>query len=133
MANIVLVHGGWIGGWCWQRVTPLLVAARHRVYTPTLTGLGERAHLLTQEIDLSTHIQDVVGLIECEELENVVLVGQSYAGMVITGVADRMAARLSRLVYLDAFVPQDGQCLADLVPAEVMANLQEGARKAGDG
>ena len=129
--NLVLVHGGWIGAWCWCRVRPLLQGAGHEVFTPTLTGLGERAHLLSPEIGLTTHIQDVVGLIEAEELQDVILVGQSYAGMVITGVVDRVPGRLSHLVYLDAFVPQDGQSLADLVGPEMMANLKQAARAQG--
>src|SRR5690242_21635647 len=99
MANFLLVHGGWIGAWSWRRVRPLLLAAGHQAFTPTLTGLGERAHLLSPDIGLTTHIQDVVAVIESEELQDVVLVGQSYAGMVITGVADRVAERLSQLVY----------------------------------
>ena len=133
MADFVLVHGGWIGAWCWRRVRPLLLAAGHQVFTPTLTGLGHRAHLLTPDIDLSTHVQDVIAVIESEELQRVVLVGQSYAGMVITGVADHLAERLSQLVYLDAFVPEDGQSLADLVGPQMIASLQQAARSAGDG
>lgn len=133
MADFVLVHGGWIGAWCWCRVRPLLLAAGHQVFTPTLTGLGDRAHLLTPDVDLSTHIQDVVAVIDSEELQRVVLVGQSYAGMVITGVADRLPERLSQLVYLDAFVPEDGQSLADLVGPQMIASLQEAAESAGGG
>src|SRR5215470_8251164 len=133
MADFVLVHGGWIGAWCWSRVTPLLLQAGHRVFTPTLTGLGERAHLLTREVGLSTHIQDVVAVIESEELQRIVLVGQSYAGVVITGVADRMPERLSHLVYLDAFVPGNGQSIADLVGPQMMASLQEAGKSAGEG
>ena len=132
MANFLLVHGGWIGAWSWRRVRPLLLAAGHQAFTPTLTGLGERAHLLSPDIGLTTHIQDVVGVIESEELQDVVLVGQSYAGMVITGVADRVAGRLSQLVYLDAFVPRDGESLADLVAPEMMASLQQAARSEGN-
>ena len=133
MADFVLVHGGWIGAWCWARVRPLLLAAGHHVFTPTLTGLGQRAHLLNPDVDLSTHIQDVVAVIESEELQRVVLVGQSYAGMVITGVADRLPECLSQLVYLDAFVPSDGQSLADLVGPQMMASLKEAAKSVGDG
>jgi pimeloyl-ACP methyl ester carboxylesterase len=109
MATFVLVHGAWHGGWCWKKVTPLLRAAGHEVYTPTLTGLGERAHLATPAVDLDTHIQDVTAVLECEDLRDVVLVGHSYGGMVITGVADRAGDRLAHLVYLDAFVPENGQ------------------------
>jgi pimeloyl-ACP methyl ester carboxylesterase len=109
MANFVLVHGAWHGGWCWQRVLGPLAHAGHRVYAPTLTGLGERAHLLTAQIDLQTHVQDVQQLMECEELQDVILVGHSYAGMIITALADRMSERMKHLVYVDAVVPQPGE------------------------
>jgi pimeloyl-ACP methyl ester carboxylesterase len=133
MTTYLLVHGAWAGGWIWGRVAPILRKARHDVFTPTLTGLGERAHLANPEIDLSTHIQDVVAVLECEDLKRVVLVGHSYGGMVITGVAERTAERLSHLVYLDAFVPQDGQSVADLVSPELAASFEEGVRLSGDG
>lgn len=109
MATFVLVHGAFHGGWCWQRLTPYLQAAGHVVYTPTLTGLGERSHLLSPTINLTCHIQDVINLILYEDLDDVILVGHSYAGMVISGVADQCAARIARLVYLDAFVPENGE------------------------
>lgn len=115
-ATFVLVHGAWFGGWCWRRVTPLLRGGGHRVFTPTLTGLGERAHLFTPEIDLDTHVTDLVSMLEFEELTNVVLVGHSYAGMVITGAAQKAAYRLRELVYLDAFLPEDGTSLNDFLP-----------------
>lgn len=109
---IVLVHGAWHGAWCWGRVLPLLRAGGIDAHAVTLTGLGERAHLLSREVDLHTHIQDVVGLIESEELKQVLLVGHSYAGMVITGVAHRLEGErpglLRRLVYLDAALPYPG-------------------------
>ncbi|HYQ94602.1 MAG TPA: alpha/beta fold hydrolase, partial [Burkholderiales bacterium] len=92
-STYVLVHGAWHGGWCWKKVVPALRAAGHEVYTPTLTGLGERAHLANPAIDLATHVADVVNLLEAEELNEVVLLGHSYGGMVVTGVADRAAAR----------------------------------------
>lgn len=120
--TFVLVHGAWHGGWCWRRVVPALRAAGHEVFTPTLTGLGERAHLLRPDIDLDKHIQDVVMLLEMEDLKDVVLVGHSYGGMVITGVADRAHARIRRLVYLDAFVPENGKALADYIGAERAAH-----------
>ncbi|HUZ02767.1 MAG TPA: alpha/beta hydrolase [Thermomicrobiaceae bacterium] len=113
MATFVLVHGAWHGGWCWRKVTPLLRAAGHEVYTPTLTGLGERAHLLSPDVNLSTHIDDVVSLLYYEDLSGVLLVGHSYGGMVITGVAERVPERLRRLVYLDALLPDDGQSMYD--------------------
>jgi pimeloyl-ACP methyl ester carboxylesterase len=112
----VLVHGAWHGGWCWKKLTPLLQAEGHKVYTPTLTGLGDRAHLLHPDIDLDTHINDIVALIEFEDLNDVILVGHSYAGMVITGVAEQIPARLSTLVYLDAFLPEHGKSLTNYVP-----------------
>lgn len=106
--NYVLVHGTGHGGWCWRNVATRLRAAGHNVYTPTLTGLGERAHLLSPEIGLDTHIQDVAGVIECEELPKVVIVGHSYGGFVITGVCDRMRDRIEHAFYLDAPAPKDG-------------------------
>ena len=116
MATFVLVHGGGHGGWCYSRVTPLLRAAGHEVYTPTLTGLGERKHLVRPDIDLDTHITDVVHVLEYEDLTDVILLGHSYGGMVITGVADRAGSRIGRLVYLDAAHPRNGESLADLTP-----------------
>jgi pimeloyl-ACP methyl ester carboxylesterase len=113
---IVLVHGAWHGGWCWGKVRPLLEAAGFRVFTPTLTGLGERAHLRHPAPGLRTHIEDVIGLIRAEELEDVVLVGHSYAGMVVTGVADGLRERIRHLVYLDAAVPGDGDSFASHIP-----------------
>jgi pimeloyl-ACP methyl ester carboxylesterase len=119
----VLVHGAWHGGWCWRRVVPLLRAAGYRVTRPTLTGVGERAHLASPAVTLDTHIEDIVKHIETEEFENVILVGHSYGGMVITGVADRLPARLSALVYLDAFVPDDGKSVLDYLAAERRSGL----------
>ena len=127
----VLVHGAWHGGWCWQRVTPLLRAAGHDVYTPSLTGLGDRAHLAHRSVDLETHIADIVALLEMEDLANVALVGHSYGGMVIAGVADRAAARLRSLVYLDAFVPEHGQCVLDFWSAEGRAGIEARAAATG--
>src|SRR4029453_15904499 len=114
MAIYVLVHGGGHGGWCYQPVARLLRAAGHDVYTPTLTGLGERAHLVGPHVDLDLHIQDVVALLRYEDLHDVILVGHSYGGMVITGIADRAADRIGRLVYLDAANPVNGQSLIDV-------------------
>src|SRR5262245_13872909 len=95
----VLVHGAWHGGWCWQRIVPQLTAAGHRVLTPTLTGLGDEAHRLSKAVDLDTHISDVVGLMTGQDLRDVVLVGHSYAGLVVTGAADRAAERVGHLIY----------------------------------
>jgi len=116
--NFVLVHGAWHGGWCWRRVSDRLLAAGHRVFTPTLTGLANRAHLLTPEVNLMTHVQDVVGLIQSEELEDIVLCGHSYGGMVITGVAEALRSRIDAMVYLDAFVPEPQQSLVDAMPED---------------
>ncbi|HMH18890.1 MAG TPA: alpha/beta hydrolase family protein [Burkholderiales bacterium] len=125
-STYVLVHGAWHGGWCWKKVVPALRAAGHAVYTPTLTGLGERAHLANPAIDLAMHIADVVNLLEAEELEKVVLVGHSYGGMVITGVADRAASRLRRVVYLDAFLPENGRCLLDYLQPDRRTIIKQG-------
>lgn len=109
MANFVLVHGAWHGGWCWQRVTSLLLQQGHRVHALTLTGLGERAHLLAPSITLDTHIDDVISAIEVEELHDVILAVHSYAGMIGTAVADRLGKHLKHLVYVDAVVPKPGE------------------------
>jgi pimeloyl-ACP methyl ester carboxylesterase len=124
VATFVLVHGGGHGGWCWKRLTPLLRAAGHEVHAPTLTGLGERAHLLNDAVDLEMHIEDVVAVLKYEDLRDVILVGHSYGGMVITGVADRAPTRIGQLVYLDTRVPSDGQSLVDLVP-DLMAMARD--------
>src|SRR5450631_1591587 len=133
MSTYVLVHGAWHGGWCWQRVAPRLRAAGHDVYTPTLTGLGERVHLARPEIDLTTHVTDVVNLIQYEDLTDIVLVGHSSGGMVITGVVDQLPGRIAHLVYLDAFVPQPGQSLFDMVGPELEGSVKALADKEGDG
>ncbi|MEJ5992515.1 alpha/beta hydrolase [Ramlibacter sp. PS3R-8] len=109
MTDFVLVHGAWHGGWCWRRVVDRLHAQGHRAHAATLTGVGERAHLMSSLITLETHIADVTGLIEAEELQGAVLVVHSYAGMIGTAVADRMPQRLKHLVYVDAVVPKPGE------------------------
>lgn len=109
MGNFVLVHGAWHGGWCWQRVMAALQEGGHRVHAVTLTGLGERAHLLSPTINLETHINDVINLIEAEELSDVVLAVHSYAGMIGTAVADRLSEHLKHLVYVDAVLPKPGE------------------------
>lgn len=119
MAIYVLVHGGGHGGWCYQKVARRLRQAGHEVYTPTLTGLGERAHLLSPDIDLDTHIADIVAVLTYEDLHDVILVGHSYGGMVITGVADRATGRIRELVYLDAAHPRNGESLAVLAPQQM--------------
>jgi len=130
VATFVLVHGAWHGGWKWKFVAPILRRAGHAVYTPTLTGLGERAHLARPGIDLELHVQDVVALLETEDLRDVVLLGHSYGGMVVTGAADRCAPRIRRLVYLDAFVPENGRCALDyVVPERAAAFRKEGEER----
>lgn len=109
MATFVLVAGAWHGGWCWKRVRPLLQEAGHEVYTPTLTGSGERVHLASPEIDLDTHITDVVNGLEYEDLTDVLLVGHSYGGLVIGTAAHRVPERIGHLIYLDALLPEDGK------------------------
>jgi pimeloyl-ACP methyl ester carboxylesterase len=119
MANFVLVHGAWHGGWCWQRVTLALQAQGHRVHALTLTGLGERAHLLSPAITLDTHIDDVISAIEVEELHDVILAVHSYAGMIGTAVADRLGKHLKHLVYVDAVVPKPGESWSSTQSAAV--------------
>jgi pimeloyl-ACP methyl ester carboxylesterase len=118
--TFVLVHGAWHGGWCWKKLTPLLRAADHQVFTPTLTGLGERSHLLTPEVDLDTHIKDIASVLEYEDLRHVVLVGHCYGGMVIAGVAEALSTRVAQLVFLDAFLPESGKALTDYAPLPPM-------------
>ena len=118
MATFVLVTGAWHGSWCWKRVRAALTRQGHEVFTPTLSGLCERSHLLSREIDLQTHILDIVNLIRWEELTDVVLVGHSYGGCVISGVADRIGEKIASLVYLDAFVLENGQSVYDTLPPE---------------
>ena len=117
MATFVLVHGAWHGAWCWRRVARLLARAGHEVFTPTLTGLAERSHLLTPAIDLDAHIFDVVNEMKWQNLSDVVLVGHSYGGMVISGVAEKMERAILSIVMLDAFMPENGQSLVDLQPS----------------
>ncbi len=133
MTDFVLVHGAWHGGWCWTRVARLLRRAGHDVFAPTLTGLGERAHLASADVNLDTHIADILGVLDCEELDDVILCGHSYGGMVITGVAERAAKRIDTLVYLDAFVPEDGQSVFQLMGSERAATIREQASRTGDG
>ena len=129
----LLIHGAWHGGWCWQRVSKLLRAAGHDVFTPTLTGLGEREHLLTREVGLYTHIEDILQVLRFEDLHDVIMVGHSYSGMVITGVAEAAPERIAQLVYLDAFVPADGQSICDFRSPELLAAYQEQVRVQGEG
>jgi pimeloyl-ACP methyl ester carboxylesterase len=114
MATYVLVHGGAHGGWCYQRVARMLRSAGHAVYAPTMTGVGERSHLLGTQVDLDLHIRDITAVLHYEDLHDVILVGHSYGGMVITGAADRAVDRVGRIVYLDAATPTGGQSLVDV-------------------
>ncbi len=130
----VLVHGAWHGGWCWQRVQAALAAQGHRVYAQSLSGLGDRSHLLHAGIGLDTHVDDVVQLVEWEDLSSVVLCGHSYGGMVITGAAERLLPRLKALVYLDAFVPHAANVsLLDLGDAASRARREALAAQSGNG
>ncbi len=132
MATFVLVHGAGPGGWLWRRVRPLLGRAGHEVFTPTLTGLGERAHLARRDVGLGTHVDDIVNVLDYEELHDVVLVGFSYAGMVIPTVADRLPGRVRRLVYVDAVVTENGRSMLDVMPPEIREEWQRHVL-AGDG
>ena len=128
--TFVLVHGAWVGGWCWRRVADILEADGHKVYTPTLTGLGERSHLMNGNINLDTHITDVVNLFKWENLENVVLCGHSYGGWVISGAIEQLLPQVSSIVFLDAFMPEDGQTAYDLAAErnreQIAAAVKEG-------
>jgi pimeloyl-ACP methyl ester carboxylesterase len=110
--TFVLVHGAWHGGWCWRRVSDMLEAKGHKVFVPTLTGLGEKSHLLDAKVNLTTHITDIINLIKWEDLTDIVLVGHSYAGYIISGVAEQMHASVNSIVFLDAFLPENGDSLA---------------------
>jgi pimeloyl-ACP methyl ester carboxylesterase len=129
--TFLLCHGAWSAAWTWKKMHPLMTAAGHRLLTPTYTGLGERAHLANPSIDLETHITDVLNVIHYEDLRDIVLLGHSYGGMVATAVADRARDRVAQLIYLDAFVPRDGQSLFDLT--ESMRESMRDMAKAGDG
>ncbi len=133
MATIVLAHGAWSAAWAWKKMRPLFAAAGHQFFSPTYTGLGERAHLAHPDINLTTHIDDVAAIFDFEDLEDVTLLGHSYGGMVATGVAEKMRSRITRIVYIDAFAPKDGQSLFDLVGPKAEANMRAGAEKDGDG
>src|SRR6185312_5608413 len=116
MAVFVVAHGAWSAGWGWKKMHPLLAARGHRLLTPTYTGLGERSHLASPEVDRDTHITDVLQVLKYEDLTDITLIGHSYGGMVATGVADRARERIKTLIYLDAFVPQDGDSVMSLLP-----------------
>lgn len=127
MALFVVAHGAWSAGWAWKKMHPRLAARGHSLVTPTCTGLGERGHLAGPDIDLETHIADIVGVLTFEDLRDVILVGHSYGGMVATGVADRARDRIAQLVYLDAFAPKDGDSAFDLLPQQTRNQRQGGS------
>jgi len=133
MTTIVLCHGAWAGGWSWTGVANILRDQGHRVFVPTYTGLGERAHLAGPDVNLSTHIEDVRAVIKWEQLDQFVLAGHSYGGMVISGVADAEWQKITRLIYLDAFLPNDGQSLSDITGPERTAAAQATANEHGNG
>jgi pimeloyl-ACP methyl ester carboxylesterase len=133
MATFVVSHGAWSAGWAWRKMHPLMSARGHRFITPTLTGLGERSHLARPDIDLETHIADILGVLKYEDLSDVNLIGHSYSGMVATGVADRARVRIKQLIYVDAFVPRDGENAFDVLPESVRAQRQAGASNSPDG
>jgi pimeloyl-ACP methyl ester carboxylesterase len=133
MATYVLVPGAWLGGWAWQDVAARLRADGHEVYPVTLTGLGERSHLARPEIDLDTHITDVVNTMAWNDLTNVILAGHSYAGTVVTGVADRVPERIAELVYVDSAPLADGMAMIDLYPSEALAEVQRTVDTSGEG
>ena len=136
--TFVLVHGAWHGGWCWRRVADVLMARGNRVFTPTLTGVGDRAHLFSKDISLQTHVEDILAVVETEELSDFVLVGHSYGGFVISGVADALRERVSHYVYLDASVPPDMSpgasfSWADFNPPEAREARLKSVREQGNG
>src|SRR5262249_27667057 len=123
----------WHGGWCYARVRAALQQEGHSVFTPTLTGVGERNHLISPSVNLSTHVEDVINVLKWEEIEDAVLVGHSYGGFVVSGVAERAPERIRHLVYLDAFLPNDGERLLDLLPQPFIDMFYAGTMEAGEG
>jgi len=133
MATFVIAHGAWSAGWAWRKMRPRLRALGHEIFTPTYTGIGERVHLASRDVRLDTHIEDVIRVLEFEDLSDIVLLGHSYGGMVATGVADRASGRIAKLVYLDAFVPRDGQSLFDLQVPDGRERMVAAVRTDGEG
>jgi pimeloyl-ACP methyl ester carboxylesterase len=133
VTSYLLVHGAWHGGWAWQRVLPALRAAGHEAHTPTLAGVSDRAHLLSRSITLETHVADITGYLEAYDLTDVVLVGHSYGGQVISGVADRTPERIKIRVYLDAFLASDGEAAIDLLPPAVAQHFRDSVAERGFG
>ena len=133
MATFVIAHGAWSSGWAWKKMRPLMRQLGHDLFTPSYTGQGERVHLAHPGIDLDAHITDVLNLLHYEDLNDVILLGHSYGGMVATGVADRAPERLAQVIYLDAFVPRNGQSVLSLFPEEARQRTLEAVRTQGDG
>jgi pimeloyl-ACP methyl ester carboxylesterase len=133
LATFLVAHGAWSAGWVWKKMHPVMRAAGHELVTPTYTGLGERGHLANPEINLDWHIADMLGVLEMEDLSDVVLVGHSYGGMVATGVADRARERIAKLIYLDAFAPKNGDSAFSLLPEPAGARMHELAEADGEG
>ena len=133
MGTYVLVHGAWQGAWYWEPVAAILRAEGHVVFAPTLTGLGERSHHLSPDVNLETHIQDVLGVYKYQRIEKSTLVGHSYGGAVVTGVADRLYDKIDNLIYFDAFLPQNGQSVMDIQLPERRAQIRSSADEGGDG
>jgi len=121
--TFVLVHGAWGGAWQWKKIDSLLTSKGHTVYRPTLTGLGERVHLANKDINLDVHIQDIVNTILFENLHDIILIGHSYGGMVITGVADKLPERIKKVIYMDAFLPEDGESVVNLNSSKTKSSL----------
>jgi pimeloyl-ACP methyl ester carboxylesterase len=131
--TFVLLHGAWHGAWSWRRVADRLRDAGHRVFTPTFTGLGERSHLLSSDVGIETFVSDVANVLTCEELDHVVLVGQSFSGLVMSILADRMPERLSHLVFLDGAVVPNGACAFDELPPDIVERRKQIAATLGGG
>lgn len=133
MATFLVAHGAWTGGWFWRKMFDPLRKLGHELIVPTMTGLGERHHLASDDVGLDTHVTDVLQVMHYEGLAEVILIGHSYGGLVAAGVADQAAQRLRGLIYLDAFIPQHGECLFDLLPHETSSRMREAAQSSGDG
>jgi len=129
MTTFVLVHGSWHGGWVWGRVADRLEAQGHRVYRPTLTGIGERSHLLRADITLTTHITDIVNVFRFEQLSDVVLCGHSYAGFVVSGVAEQVEPEIGSIVFLDSFLPNNGESVLETTPPDVRAAIERALQR----
>jgi pimeloyl-ACP methyl ester carboxylesterase len=127
--TFVLIHGAWHGGWCWRRIADILTANGHRVFTPSLTGLAERSHLLSTSINLDTHIADIVNVFQWEDVEDATLVGHSYGGWPISGATEKLEGKISSIVYLDAFLPENGQKSMDFTSASWRQQLLDAIAK----